>query len=278
MDIANDLNKAVDYIEHNLDSDIDIQKAASIAGCSIYHFTRMFAYLAGVSISKYIKNRRLAKAGYELRHSSIKIIDLSYKYGYLSPTSFTRAFYELHAITPTQARCEGASLKAYLPITFQISIKGVTTMDYKIVNKDGFRAVGIRQSFSTINGENFEKIPKMWEKVMAASTFRNLMTLNDIEPKGSLGICANMDGTTFDYWIAVPSAADLTDGLEEIIIKPQQYAVFPCKLEDIQSVTKQIYSQWLPASNYSHSNVPEIEYYYDDECVMVEIWVPVKEG
>lgn len=61
------LNEAVAYIEAHLDDDISYEKAATIAGCSTYHFLRMFAYIADVPLSEYIRRRQLTKAAFDLR-------------------------------------------------------------------------------------------------------------------------------------------------------------------------------------------------------------------
>lgn len=43
-------------------------------------------------------------AAIELQTTSIKVIDLALKYGYEAPESFTRAFKEIHGISPSAAR------------------------------------------------------------------------------------------------------------------------------------------------------------------------------
>ena len=49
MDMLQNLNRALRYIEENLDGEIDYQEAARLALCSEYHFKRMFSFLAGIS-------------------------------------------------------------------------------------------------------------------------------------------------------------------------------------------------------------------------------------
>ena len=44
------LNQAVNYIEEHLTEDVNYEEAAHVACCSVYHFQRMFSYLAGVKI------------------------------------------------------------------------------------------------------------------------------------------------------------------------------------------------------------------------------------
>lgn len=86
------MNEALNYIEENLDGIIDFKEVARLAFCSEYHFQRMFSFLAGVSLSEYIRRRRLTLAAFELNDRNVRIIDLAVKYGYKSADSFTRAF------------------------------------------------------------------------------------------------------------------------------------------------------------------------------------------
>ena len=51
------LNQSIEYIENNLEGNIDYEKAAKLACCSTYHFQRMFSYIAGVTLSEYIRKR-----------------------------------------------------------------------------------------------------------------------------------------------------------------------------------------------------------------------------
>jgi AraC family transcriptional regulator len=57
--------------------------------------------------------------------------------GYSSPDSFTRAFFSLHGVTPTEARNSRQRLKAYPQMTFKLMIKGEEEMNYRIVEKSG---------------------------------------------------------------------------------------------------------------------------------------------
>jgi AraC family transcriptional regulator len=163
MDTLENMKKAIDYIEDNLDAEIEYGKVAQIALCSQYHFQRMFAFLIGVPLSEYIRRRRLTLAAFDLQNSNEKIIDLALKYGYISPDSFSRAFVAMHGVTPSKAREKGISLKAYPRVTFSLSIKGVVEMNYRIEQKDLFAVVGVKQRFSHIDGLG-ESIGKMWSK------------------------------------------------------------------------------------------------------------------
>lgn len=103
----------LDYIETNLENEIDYSKIAQAACCSEYHFSRMFSSMAGISLSEYIRRRRLTLAAFEIQKSNIRIINVAIKYGYESADSFSRVFQKIHGIKPSDARKRGVQLKAF---------------------------------------------------------------------------------------------------------------------------------------------------------------------
>lgn len=52
MEWLKNLSNAIEYIEENLDKEISVDTAASIACCSTYYFQRMFSYVAGISLGR----------------------------------------------------------------------------------------------------------------------------------------------------------------------------------------------------------------------------------
>lgn len=67
MDVLKNMNEALNYIERNLTEEIDYGEVARIAVCSEYHFKRMFSFLAGISLTEYIRRRRLTLAAFGYR-------------------------------------------------------------------------------------------------------------------------------------------------------------------------------------------------------------------
>lgn len=58
MEWLKNLSSAVEHIEDHLDKDISYDEATRIACCSTYYFHRLFSYVAGISLSEYIRKRR----------------------------------------------------------------------------------------------------------------------------------------------------------------------------------------------------------------------------
>ena len=98
------LNEALDYMEANLEGEVDVAHAARIAACSAFHFQRMFTYIAGVPLGEYLRRRRMTLAALEMAAGEVKVIDLAMKYGYESPTAFNRAFSQWEGVPPAKWR------------------------------------------------------------------------------------------------------------------------------------------------------------------------------
>lgn len=277
------LNEAVRYIEENLDKEISYDTAAQIACCSTFHFQRMFSYIADITLSEYIRRRRLTLAAFDLQSGNDKIIDIALKYGYDSPTSFNRAFRNVHGISPTEARSQGVVLKAYPCISFKISIKGDAEMNYKIVEKESFRIVGVKEHYEVSLEEGFQKVPLFWAKTAQSGIIPKMCTLMHKEPFGVLGVSTFIDGKAFDYYIAVATDKALPEGMADYIIPKSTWAIFECvgaMPAAIQSLQKRIVTEWLPTSGYEYANAPDIELYFDGDQTKddykCEVWLPIE--
>lgn len=287
MDLLKNMNRAIQYIEENLTHDIDFKEAAKIACCSEYHFKRMFSFLTGITLSEYIRRRRLTLAAFELKDSKVKVIDIAMKYGYNSPDSFARAFQNLHGITPSEARNNGHLLKAYPRMTFQLSIKGGNEMNYRIVEKEAFRIVGIKKRVPIIfQGENPE-ITAMW-KTLNMEKINKLKELSNVEPKGLIQASTNFsegrmeEKGYLDHYIGVATTNECPENFSKLEVSASTWAVFEAIgpfPDTVQDVWGRIYSEWFPTSNYEQIEGPEILSIGSKDLtsptVKCEIWIPV---
>lgn len=273
------LNSAVNYIEENIKETIDLEEVSKIACCSTYHFQKMFAYIADIPLSEYIRRRRMSLAAVELQSGNEKVIDISLKYGYDSPTAFNRAFKSVHGIAPSQAKEEGTILKAFPPISFKITIKGDSEMNYRIEKKESFRIVGVSEPLEEEIEKNFEIVPKMWVTATMNGTIPRLATIMDGMPMGMLGVSSCNESDNWRYYIAVASSQPIESNLEEYIVPSSVWAIFSGEgsSQSIQELEKRIVTEWLPTSGYEYGNAPDIEVYLnaDTENAQYEVWIPV---
>lgn len=286
MDSLKQLNLAMKYIEENLDEAIDFQKAAQIAGCSEYHFRRMFSFLSGMSLGEYVRRRRLAHAALEISGSSKKIIDVAVKYGYDSPDSFTRAFQALHGVTPKEAKKKGTPLKAIPPMTFQLTIQGGNEMDYRIVERNRFYIIGLKKRVCLqYNGVNPE-IASMWAS-LTEEDITELKQISNTEPFGFISATLNFtdgreEGTDIDHYIGVATDQPLSGKWQTLTVNASTWAVFTSVgkfPEALQNTWARIYSEWFAESGYELNAGPEILWneHKDTsrEDFHSEIWIPV---
>jgi AraC family transcriptional regulator len=279
MDWLKRMENALDWIENRLTEPLAIDDIAAAAHTSPYHFQRMFAFVTGMTVAEYIRNRRLTLAARELAMSDVKVIDVALKYGYDSPESFTKAFRRLHGIPPSEARRPGTLLKAFPRISFQLSLKGDKPMDYRIEERESFTVVGKPLRTRLEGGQNLREIPKYWETCSQDGTTERLLDL--IRPDDTMyGICTDYGNNgEFTYLVAVeapPEKAAPDSGFEASIIPGNTWAVFTCTLPEIQPTWARIFQEWLPSSGYEVTGGPELEKYVmqGDELVC-EIWIPV---
>ncbi|WP_438445720.1 AraC family transcriptional regulator [Gorillibacterium sp. sgz5001074] len=282
------LNEALAYIEENLTQEINYDEAARYARCSEYHFKRMFSFLAGLPLSEYIRRRRLTLAALELQSTNIRIIDLALEYGYQSPDAFTKAFQQFHGISPSEAKSKGHRLKAFPRMTFQLTVQGGNEMDYRIVEKEAFRIVGLKKRVPIVfHGVNPE-IAAMAAALTGPMILR-LKQLSDVEPSGMISASANFsegrmeEKGELDHYIGVATTKPCPEEFDSLEVGAGTWAVFEAVgpfPSTLQSIWGRIYSEWFPSNRYEAVEGPEILWNESPDTTSPayrsEIWIPVK--
>lgn len=278
MEWIDRLNEAINYMEEHLTDAVDYEQLGRIAGCSSYHFQRMFTYMAGLPLSEYMRRRKMSLAAVDLREKDAKIIDVAEKYGYQSPTAFNRAFQSVHGIAPSAVKNEGVSVKSFPPVSFKIIIKGVEEMNYRIETRESFRIVGVSVPLNKDIEQNFAVIPSKWQEISENGTLQKLIGMIDTPPMGVLGVSTCNDTEPWRYYIAVSSSQE-SDGFEEYTVPAAVWAVFPGEgtNQSIQELERRIVTEWLPTSGYEYGNAPDVEVYIspDPQNAKYEVWIPV---
>ena len=282
MNWISTLNKALEYIENNLENEVEIKKISQICMCSEYNIQRVFSVISGVTFGEYIRNRRLSKAAVDIRETDLRIIDIAFKYNYESADAFSKAFKNFHGITPKDGRVRSNELKTYPKLHFSMTIKGGKEMKNRITEKEKFRVIGVKRKYKNVE-EGMADIPKFWNEFNNSPECADIIAKMDGELKGAIGLCIpHESGAGYDYMICVNSSAAADDKFEEYIVPEAKWMIFEAKgklPESVQSVTKQIYGEVLTGAEYKHDNKPDFELYLSgditSENYITEIWVPV---
>lgn len=168
----------------------------------------------------------MTRAAFDLQSGDQRVTDIALKYGYDSPTAFNRAFQSIHGIPPSVAKSSGVKLKAFPPITFKLSIRGDAEMNYKVVKKDAFGIVGVKEHYSMSIDESFASVPLFWQRTAQSGVIPRMCSLMDKEPLGILGVSTCMNGQDFDYYIAVATDKEAPGGMVDYIVPECTWAVF----------------------------------------------------
>ncbi|MDL2229716.1 AraC family transcriptional regulator [Treponema sp. OttesenSCG-928-L16] len=279
------MNQAMNYLEEYLTEEIDFGRMARIAGCSEYHFHRMFSYLAGMPLGEYIRCRRLALAGTLLSRGR-KVIDCAVLLGYESADAFSKAFRGMHGITPSEAKRVNAVLKAFPPMTFQLTITGGYKMDYRIVHNPDFNIIGFKKRI-TLQFEGINpQMNSLYEK-LTPERIAQMKGLCDIQPQGILSVSANFaertaEGTELDQYVGVATTKQAPPGYDILFVEESDWAAFTVTgpfPQAVQNSWGRIYSEWLLSSEYQLTGGPEFLWHESPDLTQPdcksEIWIPV---
>lgn len=97
-----------DCIEENISGEISIEFLATQLGMSVRHLMRTFKNGMGITVWKYVGDRRVEIAKNMLMMPNTSIKSVSHKCGFESSASFATAFRKATGCTPTQFQAQAA--------------------------------------------------------------------------------------------------------------------------------------------------------------------------
>lgn len=292
MDYLNALEQAILYIEKHLGDDIRVEKAASAAGYSYYHFTRLFHAILGESVGSYIRKRRLAGAAKELLYTNKRIITIALDWGFASAEGFSRAFKTVYSVSPAAYRKNRMDLligsKPQLDSYHLAHMTGNITPHPTIVELPDIKAAGLRGK-TTLNDN---VLPKLW------SDFNQISHQIPDRPPGSrgFGICEACDEGNQIYTmngevlfsevaaVEVNSFDLLPAPFVPKILKAGRYAVFTHtgSLSLLRDSFTYIWGTWFLETDEALDAREDFELYdsrylgFDHPASQVDLYIPVR--
>ncbi|HHT68086.1 MAG TPA: AraC family transcriptional regulator [Firmicutes bacterium] len=285
--MLNELNQVVEYIEDHLTDDLSLDVIAEFAGVSDYHFRKVFFYLSGLTLSEYVKNRRLSEATLDLLNGE-KVTDVAFKYGYQSLDGFTRAYKKWSGYLPSEAIKKGLG-KSFPKLSFVISVKGGVNMEFRIEEKPAFNLVGVSKrvpmQFEGINQE----IVKLAQSITEEQR-KEMRSLQNIAPREIVNASYEADANFMKeeghltHLIGVlTTEEEISPLLEKVPVPAYTWAVFPNEgpfPSTLQNTMANVYAQWLPTSGYEVIQAPSFSFTKMDpqkkDYAYSEVWIPVR--
>lgn len=173
------IEKSLSWIEKNITEDFALPDLASHAGYSPFYFSRLFRLTVGMTIKKYIAERRLCRAALDIRDTRERLIDIAVKYGFSSQEAMTRALKMAHGCTPHAFRKNPYLIvlptQTAPPLLENINEKRAYSMnDYlekgRQIMDDFTRATGFTHKFVGINivSSNPKRVAAFYKDVLGA--------------------------------------------------------------------------------------------------------------
>ncbi|MEM1486267.1 AraC family transcriptional regulator [Oscillospiraceae bacterium PP1C4] len=291
MNYLEQLEKAVLYIEKNLNENIKVEEVAGAASYSYYHFHRIFEAVLGETVGNYIRLRRLKRAADDLLFTDKKILDIAVYYQFNSQESFNRAFKKVYKVSPGTYRKNRID-------TFIGSRKELTTVHLKHLNSgvtiqpaikqlEEVRLIGIRDKTTLRKNRLLE----IWKSFYA----RVDEIENKVETYRGYGVC-EMDpdfdlnqfseNTETGHFIGteVYSFDNIPNGMEAKTLSSGKYAVFTHKgnVNTLHLTYDYIWGTWVLCSGFEIDQRDDFEFYDerflgpDNILSELDIYIPIK--
>ena len=267
--------RVLDHIFDHPAGDLSLDALADVAAMSRFHWHRVFRAVTGQTAAQAVRRVRLYRASVALVQSDRPLARIAAEVGYPNLASFTRAFTDSYAMSPTAFRKRG-ELRPYTATQ-----KPEVILMYSVE----IRAEPARRLATLPHKGAYTDIGRAFEKLGAT-----------IGARGLLARTGRMVGVYYDDPTAVASAdlrshaglevrADtrLDPPLEEIRLPAGLHAVLTFKgpYAGLPAAYDQLFSTWLPASGKEPGDSPVFEVYLNTpmdaapEDLVTEICLPL---
>jgi AraC family transcriptional regulator len=279
--LSNDL---MNYINNNIQSDINIDSIAKQYNISKFHLHKIFKEQMGSNIYETIKSIRLQKASNLLisnKYSTITQIALLC--GYSSQTSFIRAFKKRFLQTPKEWKNGGYKIysNSILSHSKAASLSNVdfSYLEAKIEQTPKMKVYYIRQQ-----GYN-SKAKETWQKIMAWIFTNNIKTYQQIGIYHDNPIITPLNDCNYVAGVIVNENVKLKHtSLPYFYIENEICATFIVegKYGDILNLIQWVYHHWLPNSGFETTTIPSFTIFQknhflnEDGFFKVKYYVPIR--
>src|SRR5690625_621917 len=282
-----ELNQVVEYIEEHLTDNLTLEEIAAHAGIADYHFRKIFHYLSGLTLSEYIKNRKLSEANKDLLNNE-RVTDVAFKYGYESIDGFTRAFKAWSGFLPSEVFKTGVS-KSFPKLSFYINVRGGENMEYKLVEMPAFKFAGVSKRVPMqFEGEN-QAIIELAQSITQEQR-DEMHRLKNMDVQEIVNVSYEHEHNFMEdegdltHLIGVFTTEEqVSEQLDMIEVPEYTWDVFHSECpftETLQQTYAKTYSEWLPVSDYEVIHAPEFSFTKMDEekenYAYSEVWMPVQ--
>ena len=248
------IDRVIDYILKNLNSDISLQTLSAIIHYSPFHFQKLFKETMGVSPKQYIIQLRLETALHVMViHPQKSVMEISIECGFSSPAVFSRAIKSYFGASPGEIRLLSPKERMYMyskknphhlpagialaeqraPGALEVTLKKMETLQ------------GI---YMIIPFKDYPVIRETFNELVRKAASHDLLTTHS----KMLGILHPHESNVYKVFISVENTKSIPATFNQTKITGGKYATFVVKGGQVETLTAAhlLFQQWLPANGY----------------------------
>lgn len=272
MDYLAQVQRGIDFIEANLELDVQTAEVARHAGISQWHFQRIFKALTNETLKTYIRSRRLANALDKLAFTKERILEIALASGFETQESFTRAFKQAFSVTPAGYRRDRHRFRFLRKVQFDAEylrhIHQGISLEPDIYEQPERLFVGLQTRYFGVDSEKnnlAQKLPALWAQFLQRvpevrhNTSDSLYGIVRQTPE-------HADELEYYAVAAIDAPAELPPGMVSIRLPAATYARFTHRgpVDALDRTVNYIYSSWLARSGLRHTYGADMEFYGPD--------------
>lgn len=294
------IQAVLDFIEENIDQEMNLEMLAETSNFSKYHFSRVFSAIINQPPMTYLTERRLHHAVTYLKTTNKTMLDISSLCGFSSISSFNSSFRKLFKTTPSGMRRSmlehsnkqlmsgnnqeelSPSTNYYMGInTNNNFLRRVWDMNIEVKELPSYQVAFVRHVGSYL------------ETYKAWGTLSKWVEKNTFPPtEYFIGISLDDPSVTdeyscrYDACITIPKEFSIESdtSIEFKTLPGGLYALYKFydTIDKFAIAYQCVYGQWLPNSDYEPDDRHALEFcmndpYTDPEGkVKVDLYIPIK--
>jgi len=295
MNYMANMQRAVEFINVNVNEELNLDAIARRAYMSKSYFSKIFRVITGCSVKEYVTAYRLNLAAQDLLITNKKIIDIAFQYGFNSQQTFTKAFRKSYGIPQGSFRTTKMPLMPlkHLNLYFDGGINMESIFEnVRFIEKEEVCVIGVEVKIDyNANGHNH--IGELWDMWVKEKAYSKIPSpINYPVTMGMTEDTSKEDTAIYRICMEVESLDNIPEGFVGKVMPKAAYAVFRLTLDKLESgkFWQYFYKKWLPESGYEQPGAlvtqkgwqqtsrAQIEVYSNVTCAKdeeIEIYAPI---
>lgn len=232
MNYVDIIEDAINYIEENLETDINLELLSQKYFLSKFYYHRIFTAVMGITLKEYISKRKLNYALSLLKLTKKPMVEIALLIGYGSQESFIRAFKANYGVTPGSVRRGESSLKLLgKPEIVQRTFKNFNSdviTEFSFVEKQEIELVGFFAQVDLADKDIQKKIAEKTEKFLETPQIKEIYSNNS---SYSVSFADQNNSQVINTFFGIENILGYSEDekISTLIIPPLLYAKFRYK-------------------------------------------------